>query len=252
MRDVDIVQTELLLSDIDVVERRISKTEKLLKADRTRAGELELLKRLLAHLEAGSVLEKASLSSHERELLKDIPLLSNKPVLYAANISDDHLFDGGKTKNPHLEKLTELAVQHQSEVLPLSAKSEEELSRLPADERAIFMQELNIAESGLKRLISESYKLLGLISFFTIGESEVRAWTIPNGVTAPQAAGRVHSDFERGFIRAETVSFDDLASCGNMAAAKEKGLIRSEGREYVVKDADILFFRAAPQRGRKQ
>ncbi|MEA4911909.1 MAG: redox-regulated ATPase YchF [Oscillospiraceae bacterium] len=243
LRDIGVIDVELILSDMELVERRIDKTVKAMKGDKTLAAELDFLKRLSAHLSDGkSAREMPVANETERAVLDDMPLLSAKPVIYAANLSDDDLF-GGADSNPHYVKVRDLAAWQGAGVLALCAKAEEELASLSGDEKKEFLAELGIEESGLDRLIKESYRLLGLISFLTAGADEVRAWTIRDGTRAPQAAGKIHTDFERGFIRAEIVAFDDLAACGSMAAAKEKGLVRSEGKEYVMKDGDVTLFR---------
>ncbi len=243
LRDIGVIDVELILSDMELVERRIDKTTKAMKGDKTLAAELEFLNRLLAHLGEGKSAREIEIKSDaERAVLDDMPLLSSKPIIYAANLSDDDLFDG-PDGNPHYAKVKQLAERQGAGVIAVCAKAEEELASLTGDEKKEFLTELGIEESGLDKLIKESYRLLGLISFLTAGADEVRAWTIRNGTKAPQAAGKIHTDFERGFIRAEIVAFDDLAACGTMAAARERGLVRSEGKEYVMRDGDVTLFR---------
>ena len=213
-----------------------------MKGDKSLASELALFERVKAALEDGKPARSLEYTPEEALIMRDVQLISMKPVLYAANVAEDD-FVKGIENNRFVQAVKEMAQAENSEVMPVSAKIEEEVAQLDAEEKAMFLEELGMAESGLDRLIKASYKLLGLISYLTAGEPEVRAWTITNGTKAPQAAGKIHSDFERGFIRAEVVAYDDLMACGNMVAAKEKGLVRSEGKEYVMKDGDIVLFR---------
>ena len=243
LRDIETIDLELILSDLELVERRIDRTAKAAKGDKTLAAELDFLKRLSDHLSAGNSARSVDINSDtEAAVLAEMPLLSSKPVIYAANLSDDDLFDGADN-NPHYQKVKDLAASQNAGVIAVCARAEEEIASLTGEERREFLAELGIEESGLDRLIKAGYELLGLISFLTAGEPEVRAWTIKKGTKAPGAAGKIHSDFERGFIRAEIVAFDDLVACGTMAAAKEKGLVRSEGKEYVMQDGDVTLFR---------
>ncbi len=242
VRDVETIELELIFSDIELVERRMDRTKKLLKGDKGMAKELELLEKLHAHLEEGRSARGLSLSEEEQEIMKDLPLLSGKPVIYAANIAESDLEDGGKS-NPLFLALAEHAKAENSQIMPVCAALEADLSTLSDEEAQMYLEDLGITETGLDRLIAASYELLGYISFLTAGPKEVRAWTITRGMTAPQAAGKIHSDFERGFIRAEVIAYDDLMACGNMTVAKDKGLIRSEGKEYVMKDGDVVLFR---------
>lgn len=242
LRDIDTIQLELIFSDLEILERRIDRTKKAMKGDKTLAAELELLERVKAALESGKLARSLEYTEDEFNIIKDVALISLKPVLYAANVAEDD-FQKGIENNKFVNAVKGLAASEGSEVMPVSAKIEEEIAQLDGDEKAMFLQELGMSESGLDRLIKASYKLLGLISYLTAGEPEVRAWTITKGTKAPQAAGKIHSDFERGFIRAEVVAYDDLMACGSMVAAKEKGLVRSEGKEYVMKDGDIVLFR---------
>lgn len=241
-RDVETINIELIFADLEMLEKRIDKTRKMMKSgDKKFLSELELYERIKTALEAGTPVRAMTFADDERVLVDQLFLLSAKPVLYAANVSEDDLIN--TESNPYVAKLQSIASSEGSEVLVICAKIEEEIAQLDDDERAIFIEELGLKESGLDRLIKTSYKLLGLISFLTAGQPEVRAWTIVKGTKAPQAAGKIHSDIERGFIRAEIVSYDDLMKCGSYTAAREKGLVRSEGKEYVMQDGDVTLFR---------
>ena len=243
IRDIETINIELVFSDLDIIERRISKTSKQAKADKSLQAELELLTRLKEHLEAGGLARSlATNSDDEKVMLEDFNLLTYKPVIYAANVEDSDLADDGSS-NPFVAKVKERAATEGSEVFVVSAKLEEEISDMDPEDKQMFLDDLGVASSGLDRLISASYKLLGLISYLTAGEQEVRAWTIKDGTKAPGAAGKIHTDFEKGFIRAEIVSFDNLKEAGTHTAAKEKGWVRLEGKEYVVKDGDVILFR---------
>ena len=242
LRDIETISLELIFADIEMIDRRIDRTKKAMKGDKSLSTELDLLERVKAVLEEGKPARSIEYTPEEAEIMKEVSLLSLKPVLYAANVAEDD-FTKGIEHNKFVNSVKDLAASEGSEVIAVSAKIEEEISELDADEKAMFLSDLNMSESGLDRLIKASYKLLGLISYLTAGEPEVRAWTIKDGTKAPQAAGKIHSDFERGFIRAEVVAYDDLMACGSMNAAKEKGLVRSEGKEYVMKDGDIVLFR---------
>ena len=243
VRDIETINLELILSDIEILDRRIDKTKKSLKGgDKTFRTQLEFYERLREHLESGKCARAMSMTEDEIEMLADVSLLTLKPVIYAANVAeDDYAKPDGE--NEYVNKIREFAATENSEVMVISAKIEEEIAALDKDEKQVFLEELGADESGLEKLVRASYKLLGLISYLTAGKPEVRAWTITKGTKAPQAAGKIHTDFERGFIRAEVVAFDDLMKCGSMNAAKEKGLVRSEGKEYVVNDGDIILFR---------
>lgn len=243
VRDIETINLELILSDIEILDRRIDKTKKSLKGgDKTFQTQLEFYERLREHLESGKCARAMSMTEDEIEMLADVSLLTLKPVIYAANVAeDDYAKPDGE--NEYVNKIREFAATENSEVMVISAKIEEEIAALDKDEKQVFLEELGADESGLDKLVRASYKLLGLISYLTAGKPEVRAWTITKGTKAPQAAGKIHTDFERGFIRAEVVAFDDLMKCGSMNAAKEKGLVRSEGKEYVVNDGDIILFR---------
>ena len=242
VRDIETINLELIFSDIEMIDRKIERTKKAMKGDKTLATELALYERIKEALEAGKLAKSLDYTDDELALVKDVFLITMKPVIYAANVAEDD-FAKGIENNQLLSKVKEYAKGEGSEVMPVSARIEEEISQLDVEERGMFLEELGMNESGLDRLIKASYKLLGLISYLTAGEPEVRAWTIKNGTKAPQAAGKIHSDFERGFIRAEVVHYDDLMECKTMAAAKEKGLVRSEGKEYIMKDGDIVLFR---------
>ena len=241
--DIDTINTELLLSDMEIMERRIQKTEKNAKFDKSAREELDLLKRVYAHLSEGKNARSMELEDEEAEYVKTIGLLSYKPIIYVANVSDDGVADAEAGKNPYVETVREIAAAEGAEVVVICAEIEAEMAELEEDERAMFLAELGIEESGLDKLVKASYALLNLISFLTAGEDECRAWTIRRGTKAPQAAGKIHTDFEKGFIRAETIAYDKLMEVGgSLAAAKEKGFLRSEGKEYVMKDGDVVNF----------
>ena len=242
-RDIETINLELIFSDIDIVDRRIDRASKAAKGDKKFLAEVEMLERLKHHLEEGlSARGFELLSDAEKEIFSDIPLLSAKPIIYAANMSEGD-FSGNVEENPFYQEVQEIAAAEKSQVRPICAKLEEDIADMSREDKLMFLEELGLEKSGLDRLIQKCYELLGLISYLTAGKQEVRAWTITRGTKAPQAAGKIHSDFEKGFIRAEIVSFDDLMACGSMAAAKEKGLVRLEGKEYVVQDGDIILFR---------
>ncbi len=242
IRDIETISLELIFSDIEMIERRIDRTKKAMKGDKSLAAELALLERVKSALEDGLPARSLEYTDDEMIIMREISLISMKPVIYAANVAEDD-FAKGIDNNEFVNRVKELAQKEASQVIPVSARIEEEIAQLDGEEKTMFLEELNMSESGLDRLIKASYTLLGLISYLTAGEPEVRAWTITNGTKAPQAAGKIHTDFERGFIRAEVVHYDDLIACGSMTAAKEKGLVRSEGKEYVMKDGDIVLFR---------
>lgn len=243
LRDVETINLELIFADIEMLDKRIDRTRKLMKTgDKKYQTEMALLEEIKQLLEEGKPARAREYTPDEEELLKDLPLLTFKPVLYAANVSEDD-FSGGIEQNAMVAELEAMAANEGSEVMPISAKIEEDISVLPPEEKAEYLETLGISESGLDRLVKKSYKLLGLISYLTAGEPEVRAWTITRGTKAPQAAGKIHTDFEKGFIRAEVVAYRDLIDCGSYNAAKEKGLVRSEGKEYVMEDGDVVLFR---------
>jgi len=242
IRDVGTIDTELILSDIELIDRRLDRDRKQLKGDKSIEPEIHMLERLSEEMNSGKSARAVELSDDEKAMISDMPLLSMKPVIYAANISEDML-GTDISEYEACKALIDHADAEGSLVLPVCANIEAEIAELEGEEKAEFLADLGIEESGLDRLIKASYKLLGLISFLTAGPKEVRAWTIVNGTKAPGAAGKIHSDFERGFIRAEIIAYDDLMAVGTMAAAKEKGLIRSEGKDYVMKDGDVTLFR---------
>lgn len=241
LADIEVIHTELILSDLEVLERMIQRLGKSARADKTLAGELDLLLRVEKALSEGKTARMLDLTEEEAQSVRALNLLSYKPVIYAANVDENQV--GSAAENPFVRQVEEFAAAEGSEVIVISAKVEAEIAELEEEEKQMFLEELGIAQSGLDQLVKASYKLLDLISFLTAGEPEVRAWTVRRGTKAPQAAGKIHSDFERGFIRVETIAYDKLIeSGGNIAAAKEKGLVRSEGKEYVVKDGDVMHF----------
>lgn len=243
LRDIETINLELIFSDIEILERRIAKTAKGAKNDKTLAKELELLNQIKAHLEDGKLAKSFQTDDEEEvEWLKSYNLLTYKPVIFAANVVEDDLADDG-TSNEYVKSVREFAASEGSEVFVICAQIEQEIAELDEEEKAMFLDELGLSESGLEKLITASYKILGLISYLTAGKQETRAWTITNGTKAPSAAGKIHSDFERGFIRAEVVNYQDLVDSTSYTIAKEKGLVRVEGKEYVVKDGDVILFR---------
>lgn len=243
LRDIETINLELIFSDLEILERRIAKTTKVARNDKAAAKELGLLERIKAHLEENKMAKSFTTEDEdEQEWLKSYNLLTGKPVIFAANVTEDDLADDGAS-NAGVQAVREYATQEDCEVFVVCAQIEQEIAELDDEEKKMFLEDLGLEESGLEKLIKASYHLLGLISYLTAGEPEVRAWTITRGTKAPQAAGKIHTDFERGFIRAEVVSYDDLMACGTHAAAKEKGLVRLEGKEYVVQDGDIILFR---------
>ena len=242
LRDIDIINTELCLADIDTVEKRIDKAQRLLKSgDKKIPAEIELLKQVRAGLSDGVPARRQRLEPEAQAVVRDMNLLTLKPIMYAANVSEAEAADAAG--NAAVEAIRRYSREEGSAVVVISAKIEAEIAELPAAEAADFLAELGLPESGLNKLIKAAYKLLGLMHFFTAGEPEVRAWTIRVGTKAPQAAGKIHTDIERGFIRAEIVSFDDLMNCGSQAHAREKGLVRLEGKEYEMRDGDVVYFR---------
>lgn len=242
-RDIETINLELIFADMESVQRRKDKAVKNFRGGDKKAGvEVDLAERLYNHLELGKPARTCPLNDEEREIVDGWFLLTTKPVIYAANISEDDLA-ADPAEIPGLDKVSAIAASEKAEVLIISAAIEEEIAQMDPEEKAEFLEELGIGQSGLDRLITACYRLLGLISFLTAGEDECRAWTIRTGTKAPQAAGKIHTDFEKGFIRAEIVPFDTLVELGSMAACKEKGLVRSEGKEYVMKDGDITLFR---------
>lgn len=243
LRDIETINLELMLADIEVLERRLQRSQKAAKGDKSMAAEVELIQSILSVLEDGKSVRTLNLSEEQEELVRSFNLLSSKPVIYVANVSEEDLADDGNS-NPHVQTVRQFASTENSEVIVVSAQIEEEIAQLEPEERMAFLKDLGLDKSGLDKLIQASYKLLGLISFLTAGPTESRAWTIKKGTAAPQAAGKIHSDMERGFIRAEIIAYDDLmAHGGNMASAKEKGLVRIEGKEYIMKDGDVVLIR---------
>ena len=244
LRDIETINLELIFSDLEILERRISKAVRAARNDKTIAKELALMERIKAHLEDGKMAKSFDdiNDEDEQQWLESYNLLTYKPVIFAANVAEDDLADDGAS-NAGVQAVREYAKREDCEVFVVCAEIEQEIAELDDDEKSMFLEELGLKESGLEKLIKASYSLLGLISYLTSGEPEVRAWTIKKGTKAPQAAGKIHSDFERGFIRAEIVSYDDLMACGTYNAAKEKGLVRLEGKDYVVQDGDIILFR---------
>ena len=243
VRDIETINLELIFSDLEILERRIAKTTKAAHGDKSLRKELVILEKLKTELEGGKSARLVEFDDPDDKAFVDsLTLLTSKPVLYAANVCEDDLADDG-AENDYVKKVREYAENEGSEVFVLCAKIEEEIAELDEDEKKEFLADMGVSASGLDRLISASYKLLGLISYLTAGPTESRAWTITKGTKTPGAAGKIHSDFERGFIRAEVVSYDDLMRLGSYNAAKEQGLVRSEGKEYVVKDGDVVLFR---------
>ena len=243
LRDIETIDLELIFADLEVLERRIAKTTKSARMDKEAAKELEFQQKLKKLLEDGKDAALINLENEgEEKWFAEYNLLTGKPVIYAANVSEDDLADDGAS-NENVEKVREFAKEHNSEVFVICAQIEEEISELEDDEKKMFLEDLGLKESGLEKLVRASYSLLGLMSFLTAGEDETRAWTIKQGTKAPQAAGKIHTDFERGFIKAEVVNYQDLLDCGSYAGAREKGLVRMEGKDYVVRDGDVILFR---------
>jgi len=241
MRDLETINMELIFADMEVLERRMDRTKKAMKADKKYGAELAVFEKLMEALSDGKCARTVELTDDEEACLYDTPLLTRKPVIYVANVSEDYA-----AQEPDTEAYLALkayADSEHSEIIPICCQIEAEIAQLDAEEKAMFLTDLGIDESGLDRLIKASYSLLGLISFLTAGPDECRAWTIRKGTKAPKAAGKIHSDIERGFIRAEVLAFDDLVKYGSMNAAKEAGVLRSEGKEYIMQDGDIVFFR---------
>lgn len=241
--DIETINMELILSDMEMLDRRITKTQKNLKGDKSLQSELDLLKRVYDFIAVGKSARAMELTAEESEFVDSLNLLSYKPIIYVANVSENQISDEDISNNEMIKKLNSFAKSEDAEVVVISAAIESEIAELDDEEKAMFLEELGIKNSGLDQLIKASYRLLNLISFLTAGEDEVRAWTIKEGTKAPQAAGKIHTDFEKGFIRAETIAYDKLMECdGKLSLAREKGLIRSEGKDYVVKDGDIMNF----------
>lgn len=242
IRDIEIINTELCLADLETIEKRIERSQKALKSgDKKIQAELAVLERIREALQDAQPARRVERTEDEAALIRDLPLMTLKPVLFVANISEGEVSQ--PDSNPYVQMVKEYAAKEGAEVIAVSAKVESEIAELPDEDAKAFLTELGLAESGLDQLIRAGYKLLGLMNFFTAGEPEVRAWTIKRGTKAPQAAGKIHSDIERGFIRAEVVAYDDLIACGSLVAAREKGLVRLEGKEYIMKDGDVVHFR---------
>lgn len=241
-RDIETINLELIFSDLEILQRRLDKAKKLLKGDKSMQKEIDFLEKLIAHMEDGNSARSFDFSEDEAELIKSTPLLSNKPVIYAANMCEAD-FKGDIAQNEHYNAVCKIAEAEHSMVMPICAQLEAEISGMDKEDKEMFLADLGLEQSGLNRIIQQGYSLLGLISYLTAGPQEVRAWTITKGTKAPQAAGKIHTDFEKGFIRAEIVSFDDLMNSGSMTAAKEKGLVRLEGKDYVMQDGDVVLFR---------
>ncbi len=243
LRDIETINLELIFSDLEILERRASKVTKAARMDKTLAKEEALLARVREHLESGKMAKSMAIEDEdELELMKSYNLLTWKPVIYAANVAEDDLADDGAS-NAMVGEVRKFAEEENSEVFVICAQIEQEIAELDDDEKTMFLEDLGISQSGLDKLIAASYRILGLMSFLTAGEDETRAWTIKIGTKAPQAAGKIHSDFERGFIKAEVVNYKDLLEQGSLAAAREKGLVGMEGKDYVVKDGDVILFR---------
>ena len=240
-RDIDIINTELVMADLEMVQRRVEKATKALKGDKKFQHEVDLFAALQKHLDGGQLARTFACDEDDAALLRTSDLLTLKPVIYAANTDEAGFAD--LDHNAYYQQVCEIAAAEGSQVLPICAKMEQDIAELEGEEKLMFLEELGVEESGLDRLIKCSYALLGLISFLTYGKDECRAWTIKKGTKAPQAAGKIHSDIERGFIRAEVIAYQDMMACGSVSAAKEKGLLRSEGKEYVVQDGDMIYFR---------
>lgn len=243
LRDIETINLELIFSDLEILERRIAKVTKLARMDKTAAKELLLLERIKAMLEDGKLaIGYETEDEDEQAWFTSYNLLTAKPVIYAANVAEDELSEDGES-NEGVREVRAYAKENHSEVFVICAQIEQEISELDDDEKQMFLEDLGLQESGLDKLIKASYSLLGLLSFLTAGEDETRAWTIKKGTKAPQAAGKIHTDFERGFIKAEVVNYKDLLECGSLSAAREKGLVGMEGKDYVVKDGDVILFR---------
>ena len=242
LRDIETITLELIFSDLEILERRIAKATKVAKNDKAVAKELEFMEKVKAHLEENAAANTLDVDKDEKILLDSYNLLTAKPIIFAANVGEDELADDAAS-NPYVQKVRDFAKQQDSEVFVVCAQIEQEIAELDDDEKKMFLEDLGLTESGLEKLIEASYRILGLQSFLTAGEDETRAWTIKIGDKAPQAAGKIHTDFERGFIKAEVVNYQDLLDCGSYAGAREKGLVRMEGKEYVVKDGDTILFR---------
>ena len=241
-RDIETIDIELILSDVEMVTRKLDRQKKALKGDKSLQAQIDFFEKVLDTLNQGKTARTVETTEEQEEWLKEVALLTTKPIIYAANMSEED-FTSGITENERLKIVREIASKENAAVLPICAQIEMDIVDMDKEEKEMFLSDLGLEESGLDRLIKECYSLLGLISYLTAGKPEVRAWTIKEGTKAPQAAGKIHTDFERGFIRAEVVAFDDLVENGGMTACKEKGLVRSEGKDYVMKDGDVVLFR---------
>ncbi len=242
IRDIENINLELIFSDMEQIEKILQKTEKQAKANKSLQGEVDLLKKLLDTLSKGQPARILEFNEEDEKIIKNYALLSSKPVIYVANVSEDEIADNGEN-NQYVQRLRESVNELEDEIVVVSAEIESQIATLEDDEKELFLEELGLENSGLDKLIRSSYSLLGLISYLTTGEMETRAWTIRKGAKAPEAAGKIHSDMERGFIKADTISYEDLVEAGSMAKAREKGLIRSEGKEYVMQDGDVVLFK---------
>ncbi|HJB30277.1 MAG TPA: redox-regulated ATPase YchF [Candidatus Blautia faecavium] len=243
LRDIETINLELIFSDLEILERRIAKVTKTARMDKEAAKELTFLEKIKAHLEEGKMAITMELENEDEEhFMAGYNLLTWKPVIYAANVAEDDLADEGEG-NAFVQEVKKYAEEQNSEIFVICAQIEQEIAELDEDERKMFLEDLGLSQSGLEKLVKASYRILGLMSFLTAGEDETRAWTIKIGTKAPQAAGKIHTDFERGFIKAEVVNYQDLLDCGSYAGAREKGLVRMEGKEYVVQDGDVILFR---------
>ena len=240
-RDIETINLELIFADIETIDKRLDKAKKQLKADKKAQLEIDVLEKIKNTLEAGKAARTVELNEEEKELIKDVYFLTSKPILYIANVSEEQLLDTDNDR--YVKEVKEYAKTENASVIPLCVKIEEELSSLDGEDKKEMLEALGLAESGLDKVIKACYELLGLMSFLTAGEPEVRAWTIKKGTKAPEAAGKIHSDIQRGFIKAEVVSYDDLIREGSMSAVREKGLLRMEGKEYIMQDGDIVLFR---------
>ena len=241
IRDIETINLELIFADMETIDKRLEKAKKMLKSDKKYQEEIDILNKIKTNLEDGKPARTLDLSNEEKDIIKDMFLLTMKPMMYIANISEDQITE--IRNNENVKKVEEYAKKENSKVIPLCVKIEEELTLLDDNDKKEMLHELGLEESGLDKLIKTSYDLLGLMSFLTAGEPEVRAWTIKKGTKAPEAAGKIHSDIQRGFIKAEVITYDELIKCGSMQSAKEKGLVRSEGKDYIMKDGDIVLFK---------
>lgn len=242
LRDIDVINLELIFSDLEQIEKRLDRIRKQAKADKSLSAELALLERIKQSLEEGKPARSVEMDDNEKKIIKNYQLLSLKPVIYCANVDEESLKDDGNS-NPYVQQVREFASSHGDEIVVINAELESEIAGFEDDEKAMFLEEMGVSASGLDKLIKSSYSLLGLISFLTTGEQETRAWTIRDGAKAPEAAGKIHSDIERGFIKADIISYENLKDVGSMVKAREQGLVRSEGKEYIMKDGDVVLFK---------